>query len=149
MPRSSPRLQSLLLILFTAYFVLSLRDPPYDLHVVIHIVPTWLAIGALFVSSRLRVLSNTDLSLVVAFLALHVLGTRYIYSYVPYDDWSAQLFGVTITDTYQLSRNHYDRFVHFCYGLFLAPVARQIYVRFSRIQPGWSYLAAVEFVLQG
>ena len=57
---------------------------------------------------------------IVIFAVLHVIGARYIYSYVPYKDWSVSL-GIVDADYFQDSRNHYDRFVHFCFGVLLFP----------------------------
>ena len=54
------------------------------------------------------------------FAILHVIGARYIYSYVPYKEWSVSL-GIVDADFFQDSRNHYDRFVHFSYGVLFFP----------------------------
>ncbi len=139
--------QFVLLSLFTIFFVLWLQDPPYQLHAMIHVVPTWVAVAILLASIRFFAISNTSFALVVGFLSLHVLGTRYVYSYVPYDQWSLQVFGATISETLQLNRNHYDRVVHFSYGLLIAPVARELIVRLTQVISPWSHLAAIQFVL--
>ena len=57
---------------------------------------------------------------ILLFAVLHVIGARYIYSYVPYKDWSVSL-GIVDADFFQDTRNHYDRFVHFCFGVLLFP----------------------------
>jgi len=50
-----------------------------------------------------------------ALLLLHAVGSHYTYSEVPAGDWAR--------DTFDLSRNHYDRVVHFSFGLlFLRPL---------------------------
>ena len=147
MSRWSSAFQLALLSLFTIFFVLWLRDPPYQLHTIIHVVPTWLAVGVLVASIRFFPLSNMSFGLLIGFLSLHVLGTRYIYSYVPYDQWALQAFGATVSETLQLGRNHYDRVVHFSYGLLIAPVAREVKVRLTRVSRPWSYVGAVEFIL--
>ena len=56
----------------------------------------------------------------VLFTLLHVIGARYIYSYVPYKDWCTAL-GIVDADFFQDPRNHYDRLVHFSFGLMLFP----------------------------
>ncbi len=58
---------------------------------------------------------------VVLFTVLHIIGARYIYSYVPYKEWSISA-GLVDADFFQDPRNHYDRFVHFSFGLLLFPV---------------------------
>jgi putative membrane protein len=58
-------------------------------------------------------ISDVGFTAVVFFLLLHALGTRWIYSFVPYNDW----FG--IDDWFGFERNMYDRFVHLMYGVLL------------------------------
>ena len=147
MSQRSRAFQFVLLSLFTIFFVLWLQDPPYQLHAMIHVVPTWVAVAILLASIWFFTLSNTSFALVVGFLSLHVLGTRYVYLYVPYDQWSLQIFGTTISETLHLSRNHFDRVVHFSYGLLIAPMARELIVRLTRVGSPWSYLAAIQFIL--
>lgn len=57
---------------------------------------------------------------IILFTILHVIGARYIYSYVPYKDWAISL-GLVDADYFQDTRNHYDRFVHFSFGVLLFP----------------------------
>ena len=65
-----------------------------------------------YISSRAYVLATV-------FLLIHIIGARYLYSYVPYDDWTQQLFGVELSALFGWQRNMYDRLVHFSYGLLL------------------------------
>lgn len=52
---------------------------------------------------------------VTIFLILHTVGSHYTYSEVPIGNWARDAFGLT--------RNHYDRVVHFAFGfLMLRPV---------------------------
>ena len=57
--------------------------------------------------------------LATLFLLIHIIGARYLYSYVPYDDWTQQLFGISLSEWFGWQRNMYDRLVHFSYGLLL------------------------------
>jgi putative membrane protein len=45
------------------------------------------------------------------FLLLHAIGSHYTYSKVPIGDWGRDALG--------LGRNHYDRVVHFAFGLLM------------------------------
>ena len=65
-----------------------------------------------YISSRAYVLATV-------FLLIHIIGARYLYSYVPYDDWTQQLFGIELSALFGWQRNMYDRLVHFSYGLLL------------------------------
>lgn len=85
----------------------------------------FLAAVAFLVATRRRApLSNVAYSLVFVFLALHELGAHYTYSLVPYGEWCARLSGQAVA----LDRNHYDRFVHLCFGLLVAPALREFLV---------------------
>ena len=59
------------------------------------------------------------------FLEIIIMVFRYIYSYVPYQEW-LQCLGDW--DWLHTSRNHYDRLVHLLFGVFLFPAL----VEFSR-----------------
>ena len=63
--------------------------------------------------------------LATLFLLIHIIGARYLYSYVPYDDWTQQLFGISLSEWFGWQRNMYDRLVHFSYGLLLFSVMYQ------------------------
>jgi putative membrane protein len=80
-------------------------------------------------------LSNLAYTWLFLYLLLHVLGAHYTYSEVPYDRWAQNIFGTTISDLIGAGsyrdggdggsggagppRNHYDRLVHFCFGLLI------------------------------
>ena len=57
--------------------------------------------------------------------ALHTIAARWIYSFVPYDDWTDALFGVRLSEAFSWDRNHFDRLVHFAYGVCLTAILRQ------------------------
>lgn len=60
------------------------------------------------------------------FLLIHIIGARYLYSYVPYSEWTEQIFGFSLDNVMGWQRNMYDRLVHFCYGLCLFGVFCEI-----------------------
>ncbi|MEE8294071.1 MAG: DUF2238 domain-containing protein [Sphingomonadales bacterium] len=66
--------------------------------------------------------SNLSFTLIAIFLALHTLGSHYTYAEVPLGDW--------ISEALDLERNHYDRIIHFTYGLFLFWPLRETSVMF-------------------
>ena len=49
--------------------------------------------------------------LITLFLTLHTIGVHYTYAQVPAGAWLEQALPV--------GRNHYDRVVHFCFGVML------------------------------
>jgi putative membrane protein len=54
---------------------------------------------------------------VALFILIHIIGARWIYSFVPYEDWLNTFFGWDLNSP----RNHYDRFVHFSFGILFFP----------------------------
>jgi len=70
-----------------------------------------------------------------AFFVLHAIGAHYTYSLVPYGDWWHALTGDVLE-----GRNQFDRFVHFIYGLLVAPAAVEIFAHYGRYPRTWAFL---------
>ncbi|MCL4209662.1 MAG: DUF2238 domain-containing protein [Phycisphaeraceae bacterium] len=101
-----------------------------------------------------RPLSNLSYILIFLFLLLHVLGAHYLYSYVPYDDWSRSLFGTSISEALGvpinketgLPRNHYDRLVHFLFGVMMLLPMLETVERLLPLGRGQALIVAVAFL---
>ena len=83
--------------------------------------------------------SNLSYGLFGLFLSLHLVGAHYTYSETPFGFW--------LQETFDLSRNHYDRIVHFSFGLLIAYPFREFLLRVTGMRVAWSYLFAVVTVL--
>jgi putative membrane protein len=83
--------------------------------------------------------SNLSYGLFVVFLSLHLLGAHYTYAETPFGFWLQDWFG--------FERNHYDRIVHFAFGLLLAFPMREILLRQSGLNRTWSYFISVNCIL--
>jgi putative membrane protein len=77
----------------------------------------------LVLGRRLHRLSYGTVLALFVFLALHEVGSHYTYSLVPYQAWWSALDG---------GRNHYDRLVHFGFGLLVLPTPWQMLRRVIR-----------------
>ncbi len=141
--------QILLLAAFIAAASASLIGAPYPREQLLQHGPTCLALVGLVVVSRLLVLSSLSFTLVIGFLCLHVLGARYIYTYVPYDQWSSSLFDITISDLCGFSRNHYDRLVHFAFGVLITIPLYEVVLRLARPPLWFAYLLAISLIMAG
>ena len=106
-----------------------------------------LAVLVLVLTYRRFPLSNFSYTTIFVFLALHEIGAHYTYSEVPYDDWFAALFGRSLNDMLGLERNHYDRLVHFAYGLLLAYPMRELFVRVADARGFWGYVLPLDLVM--
>ncbi len=141
------RVQRILFFLFLAFFCISCIRPPYLQFLLMQHVPTLPAAFLLgYLANRCEI-SRLSFASIMLFLALHTLGARYLYSYTPYDAWSEQLFGVSISETFDFRRNHYDRLVHFSYGLLLAIPIQEFERRHLQLSVALSSVLAIECIL--
>lgn len=85
----------------------------------LHQLGTLLFLALMLGAYRYRYVSSRSYVLASLFLVIHIIGARYLYSYVPYNDWTQQLFGIRLDELFGWQRNMYDRLVHFSYGLLL------------------------------
>lgn len=93
---------------------------------------------------RFTVLSYAGL---FVFLLLHAVGSHYTYAEVPFDVWSQALFGASINDWLGFQRNHFDRLVHFGFGLLLLPLAIELLASKVHASAATMRLLAVVLVL--
>lgn len=84
-------------------------------------------------------LSNTSYSVIFVFMTLHIVGSHYTYSEVPLGFWMQEFFG--------LARNHYDRVVHFSFGLLMAYPVREVFMRIGGSKGLWALYGPIEMVL--
>lgn len=72
-------------------------------------------------------LSLTAFTGLVLFTLLHIIGARYIYSYVPYNEWCKLIFHIDVNALFHTSRNHFDRIVHFSFGAMFFPYVYELF----------------------
>jgi putative membrane protein len=109
-------------------------------------VPTVLAIPALAWGAHKRLLTTGAFACLAVVLALHILGARWIYSFVPYDEWSTALFGASPREAFGWTRNHYDRFVHFAFGLLMPLPLAETAMRYGNLCRRWALAWALAAV---
>ncbi|WP_435949016.1 DUF2238 domain-containing protein [Psychrobacter sp. DM8] len=85
----------------------------------LHQLGTLLFLAVTIIAYRYWHISKSAYVQSMIFLVVHVIGARYLYSYVPYDEWTERLFGIGLNEWFGWQRNMYDRLVHFSYGLLL------------------------------
>lgn len=84
-------------------------------------------------------LSRVSYTLIFLFMSLHAVGAHYTYSEVPLGFW--------VKDALGLERNHFDRLVHFSYGLLLAYPARELFFRVAQARGFWGYFLPLDLML--
>jgi len=97
------------------------------------------AVSTLLTTYRRFQFSTLSYVLVTAFLTLHAVGAHYTYAEVPFGFWLQQVFG--------LSRNPFDRLVHFAYGLLLVYPLRELLIRLAGVCNFWAYYLPVSGML--
>lgn len=95
--------------------------------------------GLLAVTYRRFRFSTLSYLLFTVFMSLHLVGAHYTYAEVPFGFW--------LQDALGLARNHYDRIVHFSFGLLLACPLREWLLRVVGVRAGWSSFMTVVLVL--
>lgn len=83
--------------------------------------------------------SNISYAMLSIFLSFHLVGAHYTYSETPFGFW--------LQDWFLFARNHYDRIVHFSFGLLVAYPFREVLIRLSGINLSWSYFMPIVTVL--
>ncbi|HJS32258.1 MAG TPA: DUF2238 domain-containing protein [Alphaproteobacteria bacterium] len=91
--------------------------------------------------------SRVSYTLIFVYLCLHEVGAHYTYSEVPYDAWTQALFGVSLNDLLGWRRNHFDRLVHFLYGLLLAYPVRELFLRVASVRGFWGYFLPLDLTM--
>ena len=83
--------------------------------------------------------SDVTYLLICVYLCLHVYGSKYTYAENPFGYW--------LKDQFHLSRNHYDRIVHFSFGFLLAYPMREMFLKWFKY-PSWvAWLLPIEITL--
>ncbi|WP_051360134.1 DUF2238 domain-containing protein [Adhaeribacter aquaticus] len=93
----------------------------------------------LYYMYRWHKFSSASVTFIFIFLLLHVYGSQYTYPENPFGYW--------LRDTFNLSRNHFDRIVHFCFGLLLAYPMFEIFNDKLRLQTWLAYLLPIQLIL--
>lgn len=93
----------------------------------------------LAITYRRFAFSNLSYALFTVFLSLHLIGAHYTYSETPLGFW--------LQDAFALERNHYDRIVHFGYGLLCGYPFYEILVRAAGVRRAWSYFLTASMIL--
>ena len=93
------------------------------------------AIPLFVLSARRLRFSDLAYTCLFIFFVLHAVGAHYTYSLVPYVDWWQAFGGAPLE-----GRNHYDRLVHFVYGLLVTPAAVELFAHYGRYARPWDFL---------
>lgn len=99
----------------------------------------FLYVALLAATYRRFAFSNLSYALFAVFLSLHLIGAHYTYAETPFGFW--------LQDVFDLRRNHYDRIVHFGYGLLCAYPFLELLTRVAGVRRGWAHGLAAALIL--
>ena len=100
---------------------------------------TFIFVAFLIISFKKHQFSDLSYLLVCIYLCLHVYGSKYTYAENPFGYW--------LKDVFHMSRNHYDRMVHFSFGFLLAYPMREMFLKWLKY-PRWvAWLLPIEITL--
>ncbi len=131
-----PTIPLLLLAVFTVVWILLALQPSYRADWLLENMLVFVGVPLLVWGHRRLPLSNASYLGLFVFLCLHEVGSHYTYAEVPIGyGW----FGA--------SRNHFDRLVHFSFGLLLLPTVVEILQARGPLRGLWRYLVPVTFIM--
>ena len=136
--RSNRVLQGLVLWLIVLWIITAI-NPLYPRDWLLENLLVFIWSALLIFTYRWFRFSTLSYALFIVFLSLHLVGAHYTYAETPFGFWLQDLFA--------FERNHYDRIVHFAFGLLIAYPMREILLRQSGIVVTWSYFLTINCVL--
>ncbi len=128
-----------MLLWLTLVWILAAIEPLYPSDWLLENLLVFVSVAVLAATYRRFQFSNLSYGLFTVFLSLHLMGSHYTYTETPFGFWLQDWFG--------FERNHYDRIVHFCFGLLLAYPMREILLQKSGLTRAWSYCITINCVL--
>ncbi len=125
-----------LFIIVAAVSLWSAIDPADRFTWWLEIAPVLIYGIVLFTTRHVFALTPLLYGLIAFHCVILAVGAHYTYAEVPLFNW--------LRDTYELSRNHYDRLGHFAQGFVPAMIARELLLRTSPLQAGkWLFVIVV------
>ncbi len=133
------RLLQILLAWYVLFWIVMAASPLDRTDWVLENILVFAALGLLVGTYKIFPLSDLSYILITFFMTLHTIGSHWTYAQVPLGFWIQEAFG--------LSRNHFDRIVHFCFGLLMAYPIREVFLRVASVRGFWAYYLPFDVAL--
>ena len=124
--RRNPTVIRLLVIGYGVFWAALAIEPKHRADWLLENLLVFAFAGFLFLTRKTIPFSTVSYCLMTAFLALHAVGAHYTYSETPIGYW--------IQDWLSQDRNHYDRFIHFGFGLLMFYPVRELVTLTTRVR---------------
>ena len=135
-----------LLIFYTIWWLIWAYQPWHFSDWVLENILTLITVFVFIYTRNSFRFSSLSYTLLLIFMSMHTIGSHYTYADVPYESWTGAI-GFSINDIFGFTRNHYDRLVHFSFGLLFAYPMRELFMRVAGAKGAWSYYLPVELVM--
>jgi putative membrane protein len=136
-----------LLAVYAVAWVALAIDPLYRQDWLLENMLVIVAVPLLVVTAKRLRFSDFTYTCLFVFFLVHAVGAHYTYSLVPYDQWFQAATGASLDGALGFARNHYDRLVHFLYGLLITPAAVEIFAHYGRYPRSWAALFPFLFIV--
>ncbi len=136
--RSNRILQAMMLWLIVVWIIAAI-EPLYPRDWLLENLLVFIWSALLVFTYRRFQFSNVSYGLFIVFLSLHLAGSHYTYAETPFGFWMQEWLG--------FERNHYDRIVHFFFGLLIAYPMREILLRTTGLNIAWSYFITLNCIV--
>lgn len=145
---NAQKLPPLLLAIYAVVWSVCAIDPWFPADWLVENILVFIFVPVVIHHYRVAPLSNLAYVTLFLFFCLHSVGSHYTYAQVPYDSWWRALSGSTFNELMGWERNHYDRLVHFAYGLLTTVTWTELLLRRVRgIEGFWRWLLPWAFVV--
>ena len=141
-----PEYRTVLLLLYTIWWLIWAYKPVHFSDWALENVLPVLFLPLLIYTRNTFRLSSVSYTTIFIFMCMHAIGSHYTYAEVPYEEWTSAL-GFSINDTFGFERNHFDRLVHFSFGLLLCYPVLELFARVADTRGAWSYYFPLELVM--
>ena len=131
--------KKLSLLFVVSVFVITWINPRWPTEQALHSSLTVLGLIWLVWHTKKYSMKNLDFFLICFLIAIHSVAARWLYSNVPYDEWCRALFSWSPQEAFGFERNHFDRLIHFLYGICFMPAVSN----FIRVKNNISMRAAL------
>lgn len=123
----------IIILVVIAATIISCINPEFPHDMFLQHIGTLLLLLILVNDLKKNTLSSYAFICVAVYAILHIIGARWVYSYVPYNDWSKAIFSWDINEYFHTSRNHYDRFIHLVFGILAFPYIFELVSKWGNI----------------
>ena len=145
--RTEDRYPLVLLVLFCVIFAALAIAPAYRQDWLLENVIVLVAVPLLVLTYRRLRFLNFAYTCLFIFFVLHEIGAHYTYSEVPWREWLATMTGGNSGTGAIAVRNHFDRLVHFSYGMLVMPAAWELLQARATPRGIWRYLLPLLFLV--